>query len=416
MKMYHVKETIILSITILLLYGCSVPGVTPLYSKSCNSLNLENTTVSKSIQGSPNYEFAARENQSFTYTYWEDFNFSANNHIVLSTSKVGSFYPTIYLFYKADPMKSTWTNNNSSKLLDATIRESGEYRCLVKTTDKSSGLCNLYLNGSLFRRNIIVSGGAIFSTFKKPERPNTQLGNSFFTCNTTSGGDTVLYVLSRSNPQGVVAWNDDYNTSNPLWYHNSRCSWNKAADAPPVILLVFAYGVWSQGYTDIYGYVKSSSDYGDCFKSSTSANGDYYNCFAWSGGITSKPVDPGAQSWWNDGTRTDIEAFDNFYANRGNWDGKQYHPLERYPGAPTYVPCPIDDPMAVIDLWGEDPNCGSTRGNVWHATVKRTANNQYHGFGWESKMDYRGDRYFHDRRTAILSNNYGTIIRSYKLQ
>ncbi len=99
-----------------------------------------------------------------------------------------------------------------------------------------------------------------------------------------------------------------------------------------------------------------------------------------SGGITSEWINPNftlvggyLTPWYNKDNQV---AFDNFYGNNP----------QRYIGATTYS-VTDNETDAVINVY--------KNGDTWtHASVRKPANNQMHGYAWESKLG-TAERIFH---------------------
>ena len=424
MKKKSILMPVLFSMAILMMFaGCNVEDTDDydennIISESSSELEgqLSSSRASGYFvqdRGPSYYNFLFKENYSFSYTKYKDFWFTSGENITLNADKVDGTYPTIYLFKTDNPIvsESSWISKSfNNHKLSVQIKDTGVYRCLV-IKNYGSGICaNLYKNGVSVEKNFIVSGLASYPTFSASNVDDA--GSNFFTSNTSSGGDSVLYVVKMNGdaPAGIIAWNDDA-------YHNefgrnSLCEIDPAPEK--VSLMAFSYDSSSTGITNMYAYVNDGrilNENAGIMRSSAFGN-DNYDCFAWSGGITSKIADPRKpESIYAANTDNVIEAFDNYYANRMyiKFFGRRYAvSYPRYPGAETYIPCDFNDPQAVIDLWQS--------GNIiTHASVKNTANGRLHGFSWESKYNVNGPRYFHERCSKELLG-YGKVARSYKLK
>jgi hypothetical protein len=132
---------------------------------------------------------------------------------------------------------------------------------------------------------------------------------------------------------------------------------------------------------------------------------EHYNCYSWSGGRTDlgscfdpsqpfcdEPTLVNLNEWYDEDPLT---AFDNFYGNNPS----------RYTGAPTYTRSGATAGNAEVALWA-DAN------SYEHASVTKPANDQPHGYDWESKKG-RGARIMHPR-DALVGGGYGAIDEYYR--
>lgn len=115
-----------------------------------------------------------------------------------------------------------------------------------------------------------------------------------------------------------------------------------------------------------------------------------YNCISWSGGITSYwewPLSLGSIYFNPD----PLTSFDNFYHARGfTREGATYE-------------------NSVIDLYEKTTNYGTP--TYTHAAVRKGADNNAHGYDWESKPGNLM-RTFHSRH-SLEGDNYGQVTTHY---
>jgi hypothetical protein len=145
----------------------------------------------------------------------------------------------------------------------------------------------------------------------------------------------------------------------------------------------------------------------------------YYNCIAWSGGLTDRfpgqknRLDdwvwpPSTGSPWYDPAGP-LQSFDNYYHNTDRYGDT----LKRYDGAWNYTRSGATSANNQVDLWRNSKKTGW--GGYTHASVRKPGNNHAHGYDWESKP---GElmRTFHPR-TALSdttdSTGYGLVDRYY---
>lgn len=246
---------------------------------------------------------------------------------------------------------------------------------------------------------------------------NSSIYNSF-TAN-LNGCDTVMYILSldSSNSRKVIGYNDDYNgTGDFNWGRASRVKQYYNADNVPKCIFVSSYASSSSGTADIYAMCEGTYTNLSMlpnFKSDDSIVSDpyhsnyslAYNCISYSGGITSEWINPqmtyyggSLTPWYNE---DNVVALDNYYGNNP----------PRYAGATTYE-VTTNESDAVVNVY--------KNGDLWtHASVRKPANNQLHGYAWESKLGFNV-RVFHALNSLDYDNPntiqaYGHIERRYRI-
>ncbi len=99
----------------------------------------------------------------------------------------------------------------------------------------------------------------------------------------------------------------------------------------------------------------------------------------------------------------ELYSFDNFYGNRD----EEHQVVVRYTGDQVMNFSRDESPSSTscVALWGSSP-----LGSFTHASVKKPANNQPHGYDWESKHG-ASERFFHPK--DALSDYYGSIQQTY---
>ncbi|MBP5651896.1 MAG: PPC domain-containing protein [Lachnospiraceae bacterium] len=361
----------------------------------------------------PNYPYAYVENAPIQYTYRTSLSLTAGETITVSTAKATSHSNSdtvIHLFYSSNPTASnSWANDDYNgtvfSRISVTVPTTGSYTLLVRCYGNTTGYCNVYKNGALLAENAQLGGYKLLCLGYSGTR-------NFFTSNSV-GVDTILYVMDASHR--VLAKSDDYGyNGEPVygdfnWGNHSRV--HKNLNGQQSYVFVSAYNSTNIGTADIYsdcsdGYA-NISDFPnlkaiDSIKSGPSTN--VYNCIAWSGGITSRWINPFyapesnpyylsfMEPWYN---ANPLVAFDNFYGNNP----------QRYAGATTYVSTSISS-SSIVDLY--------TLNAQWqHASVKKPGNAVPHGYAWESKLG-ESERIFHPRN-SLEGGAYGSIGRYYMI-
>jgi hypothetical protein len=128
----------------------------------------------------------------------------------------------------------------------------------------------------------------------------------------------------------------------------------------------------------------------DAIRSAPEDYDDDYNCIAWSAGITSHGIWP-LDSLVCPSSLDSLAAFDNFYAMFG------------------FTRIGATEENSVIDLWkGKVPITGM---EYTHASIRKGADGNAHGYDWESKAGYC-DRFFHPRY-SLVGNEYGQVVEHY---
>jgi hypothetical protein len=323
-------------------------------------------------------------------------------------------YQKMLYFFNADnPTQSTsWVTSGNA--ISVTIPVTGVYMVMVRaywTGDR--GTADLYYNNALYQSGIIVAGTYYAVNLTKSGALN------YFTANpgaASQNTDTYIFLSTFRNSVPIMAYNDDYQGSGDFnWAWLSRKLFNFAGWPNPfnrAYIFGSAYASWADGNCDYY-FCNSNSDIigpyfpnlkaDDAIKSANSTpygTTPYYNCISWSGGVTAEWIWPPTDNRWKSSLGS-LDAFDKFYKNT---------PV-RYTGAINY-PTRVSPSTAgvEVDLWatGSNPNYSYT-----HGSAIKPANNQMHGYDWESKPG-SNTRTFHPRNALNNVNGYGAVVWSYK--
>lgn len=339
-----------------------------------------------------NYEYALR--LDIKYTFYKKLHFTEGEQVNITTNGVNDFAHVLELFSSTSSFENSWScksNGSCIASLNITIPITGNYYVRVRSYQNGhSGLCNLNVNGENFYENIPV-----YSVGIRCLQPARKYYNTF-TCNNTT--NPMLWIEEGSNfPGTIYAFNDNYSRPGCFdWGTNARIVRSYRRDVHAVLLST-SKSSNPTGKCDLYmkclnvGAIASfpnlSTD--DAIQSSPATS--RYNCISWSGAITSYwewPLDPMSSFYSPDS----LTAFDNFYASRG---------LTRT-GATAN--------NGVVALWA---NIDSIGNRVYtHASVRNGADDNLHGYDWESKAG-PNVRLFHPRN-ALNGLAYGQIVEYYK--
>jgi hypothetical protein len=254
---------------------------------------------------------------------------------------------------------------------------------------------------------------------------------NYFTWNYSR--DTRIFIEEDNGNAGrIIAHNDDYEG-------NGTIDWNLASRVKTNYVNVGwislqSYGSYNPtGTCDLYIGCKSYSSNRfpylheeDAMQSGHSNSN--YNCIAWSAGITDEwcwPPTEWGQSWWDP---DDLICFDNFY-NFNHYSGcDTYSRLDKVAeGTEDDIVPEIQNESsvpsnAVLALWynpnenGWDVDSHGYKvykeGMYTHACVRNRANNNAHGYAWESK-DASLERFFHP--LFSISYQYWDVYHYYAL-
>lgn len=344
----------------------------------------------------PRYDYTYRLGVTFKYTFYTLEFFLQGQQVSLVTTGIGNFWHVLELFNENSPESYSWSalsTNNCSASLNVTIPHTGTYYVRVRSyLNARVGRCSININNQDIYENF-----PIFSYGCKCVQ-DTSLKYNTFTCHSTS--DPILWIEeSPSVAPGIIsAYNDDFETTGDYdWDLNSRI--NKQYSRPVRAALLSSYESYNPtGVCDLYIKCKNSIinsfenlDLDDAIRSAP-ADYDYdYNCISWAGGITSYwewPLEP-ISSYYSPDSLT---AFDNFFASRG------------------YTRLGATEENSVIDLWAEVDSLGN-QGDYSHASIRKGADGNAHGYDWESKCSY-ADRIFHPRY-SLVGNQYGEVVEHY---
>ena len=345
-------------------------------------------------QTNPPYDANYYIGYTVNYTFFKKVYFQQGQTPVITSTGLNSFIHVLELFSTTSPDTYSWSSVSYGSTNNATINVSipatGYYYVRVRSFfNATSGICNLNIDNTSYNNVAVYS-------FGMTGNKDTQNVYNSFTC--YRNGDPVIWVEEGCVPGKIRAYNDDYvsSTSDFSWSLNSRVKRQYGSTLNAILLS--AYGSYNPSCTcDIYcncytasGFNQTSSDN---FIQSAPASGDYI-CFAWSGGIYSAPCSP-----LDDFANIELSglaAFDYFYS------------MERYPGCSVFTRNGATADNSVIDLWATTNVYGLS---YQHASVRKGADNNAHGFDWESKRGNQ-NRIYHPRNNP--GSLYGQVVEHYR--
>ena len=355
---------------------------------------------------------------------------NAGQRYIFKTGKATNFDNSdteLYLF-KTDSTGNTgsnsWSNDdiNSSNhfsKIDVTIPESGRYILLAKKYTSSNGYsfmdsnrCNIYQVDPQTQVETLICENAKLGGYILPIQQNIENNNTYNSFTTDTSCDIIMCVIGEDNSSSylnrkIIGYNDDYRGEGDYYWCVASRLEQEYTDSNPRYVFVSLFSNTNPQTVDVYGMCKGKYPKTNQFPNIkeddlivSASPSTYYNCIAYSGGITVQWVNPTSHlsPWYNSNT---ITAFDNFYGNNP----------PRYSEAMTYTVTSNTD-EAVINLYKHN-------NSFTHASVRKPGNNQLHGYAWESKIG-PAERVFHDINS--LNNNdsnyeyaYGHIERRYKI-
>lgn len=328
--------------------------------------------------------------------------------------------PVLHLFHPASIFGHSWMNDNANSgttesLISLKAPQSGFYVVMIRGTKAippgTIATTDIYCNGNLIVEKAMVGGNLIRSRFTA-----TADARNFFTCKLSDPAADTRLLLMNDIDGAVTFYNDDYVTNGGDWQWGflSRINSVWPAGLNPFYTFVCAYSPFTEAVADTYIGNFNSMAYtffthfkaDDCIRAGVGypvqPNPYYYNCIAWSGGLTNAFYWPGSyfSTWTVYGN--ELASFDNYFGNNP----------ARYPGAYNYTRFGAIAANSVVDLWA------TTNGGYGlyytHGSVKKPGNNHPHGYDWESKPG-SVERSFHPRLAlqGETGANYGSPVNYY---
>lgn len=361
-----------------------------------NNNNNNNNNNSKSYWGpndNPPYDGTFIIGKTTNYTYFQPVYLFKSQRIVISTEGINNF-PHVLEFFYAHGANHSWrvaSDSNCNTNMEIIAPKSGTYHIRVRSLiNETSGLCNLYINNSLSFEEI-----PLYSYGVRQIKDKTNIYNSF-TC--YNNGNPCLWIEEGIHLPGIIRdYNLNYNSNDFDWGLNARIK-RQYSCSDHAVHTTSQSSLIPSCTCDIYMNFLNSGDT-ICNDVIRSADVDwYYNCISWAGGIYCYYLWP-PNEFTIIGTDT-LATFDEFFS------------MNRYPGCSVFTREGATAENSVIDLWGRSNPDGSI--HYTHASVRKNADNNAHGFDWESKMGY-SIRIYHPRnQLPSIFPSYGQVVEHYR--
>ena len=334
---------------------------------------------------------------TFSYTYYRTHSFTANQAVSVSAYTPNSDQLVIEIFSSSAPETYSWaTAVQTNPSISITIPVSGIYYVRVRPyRNNTSTTATVTTNGS------VETNVPVFSIGFRAIQDISTVYNTF---TVLSAGDPRIWITEYASPEKITHYNDDYGSHGGdfSWGLNSRIKkqFPRSVDA----ILLSSYGTYNPtGVAEVYAKCQNSNitsyfpnlTTDDAIQSAPASG--VYNCISWSGGISEYWVWPPDEEsgYWVPGKP--LASFDLFYIS------------ERYPGCGVFVRGGATSGNSAVDLWATG-SPGSY--NYTHASIKKGADENAHGYDWESKPGSLM-RTFHPR-TALSGSSYGNIVEYYR--
>ena len=357
-----------------------------------------------SDQDNPPYDVDFALGETVYYTFFKLVYFYEGQDVFLySFSPNPNYTPHVLEFFNMRPVTYSWSvrsGSNGAAELSVTIPETGLYYVKVRSYDNGgSGLCNVSIGDDYYH------GVPVTSYWISTNNDTTHLYNHF-TCYSSS--DPVMWVEEGTSNR-VADYNDDYfsQTDDYDWWSESRIVRQYSDTCNAVHVSSYSSNTPACN-TDIYLNCKAhphllSSDYFDSDNyiiSAPQTGGSYvpgsYNCISWSGGIHTLWVWPPFHLGYVNGD--DLAKFDYFYGT------------VRYSGSSVFTRLGATEENSSVDLWATVAADGTRE--YTHASVRKGADNNAHGFDWESKCGSYVRTYHPRYRVPWIS--YGQVVEHYR--
>ena len=336
----------------------------------------------------------------FSYTYYSTRYFSSGQSVSVSaTTPNDSIFLIIDVFSSSQPENYAWSTGIQPYTVPTLnipfIPFSDSYYVRVRP----------YWNGVSTTATVNINGTVekdvpIFGTGLRAIQDTLRVYNTF---TVRSKGDPWIWITEYDSVEKITHYNNNYDSLGGDFDWGLDARIKKQFPRPVDAILLSSYGSYNpQGVADVYARCRNSDTTGfpnlkadDAIESDTASV--IYNSISWSGGITDYwewPPFPSSRYYVpND----PLASFDLFYSS---W---------RYPGSAVFTREGATFDNSVVDLWATE----GVGGYVYtHASIKKGADGNPHGYDWESKLD-GFQRVFHPR-TALRGSRFGNIVQYYK--
>lgn len=359
---------------------------------------MESDEASRSFSDTeaPLYDYDYRTDIHIWYSFYRMFYFEQGTNVILRAEQIGNIRPIVECFNASNPEQYAWSGYSLEQgdSIVFNVPVTGVYYVRVRSYQNArSGLCNLSVvhgnNEMIFTEMPIYSMGYLKTI-------NTDRVYNTFTC--CNSGDPCIWLQGQDyGASSIYAFNKDYISQGTFdWGTNARIK-KQLSSTVKAVLLSVQNSFEPDCRCDVYMGCKefeAFSSYVNAFPNlrnddaiqSSPATRDY-NCISWSGGITSYWEWPCSElsDYYVQGNP--LGSFDAFYASRG---------LTRTNANAS---------NGVVALW-------SSQDGFTHASIKKGADANAHGYDWESKLGQLA-RIFHPR-DALSGPSYGSIYCYYK--
>lgn len=377
----------------------------PTEVQSKDSLSVKSPMLKNVVLPNPEGNYFHHLDVTFKYTTYKLVSFSAGQQIFISTYSPDKFEHVLELFSYSDPESYSWTsmsNSNGLASLNVNIPSSGTYYVRVRAYRQTQqGLVDLNINGQSYYSDCPVTSVG----YRHAHTPD-QVYN-YFTSHRT--GDPRIWIENSGLPGKIIGFNDDYFGGGDYnWSLNSRIKKRFSTGIGAVLLSSFS-SYNPTGVCDLYIKCANSDIMSwfpnlkedDAIQSAPQSNN--YNCSSWAGGL----VNLGRYFWASNPPASNNlsgnwyiagnfwQSWDNFFGNK-KYDGSS---LFRFIGAPTYTRTGANSSNGEIAMW-----YNSTSYQYTHFSVAKPANDQPHGYDWDSKPGGLM-RTFHPKN-ALNDNSY----------
>lgn len=343
-------------------------------------------------QTNPPYDADFLLGLNIRYTFYTIVDFVQGQNISLTTTGIDNFEHVLELFLPTS-MQNSWvarSNASCQAALNITVPETGSYYVRVRSYRNARlGMCNLNINNAVQYDSV-----AVYSYGIRGEKDTQTIYNSF-TC--YNNGDPRIWVEEAGVPGIITAINDDYDdiSEDYNWGYNARVKKQYSSLFNAILL-----SVWGSNdpycTCDVYcNCISAYENLSDNFIQSAPATGSY-NCAAWAGGVYSAWIWP--PSDFSGPERSPLETFDLYFDTL------------RYVGCSTFSRQGATDSNSVIDLWKVYDT--DTAWHYTHTSVRKGADNNAHGYDWESKLGNL-TRLYHPRNHVPMWS-YGFVCEHYR--
>jgi hypothetical protein len=378
---------------------------TEIKERQKNPIVYKDSLFLKAMLPNPEGNYYHQIKVPFSYTFYTNYvpsGYIFPQQVIFTTNAADGYEHVLEVFSYSNPENYSWaalSNSNGVAYLRINITRPDLYFIRIRAYRQNThGLVDLMISpGAITYRNCPVSGNGFRYVHETPTTYN------YFTCKLS--GDSYLWIEDDSGMPGKIrAYNDDYSGGGGDFSWGLASRVKKDFSVRIGAALVSAYSSYNPtGTCDLYIMCQNSTIMSyfpnlkadDAIQSAPASNN--YNCASWGGGM----IDRGRYFWASNppnsnNLSTNWYVAGNFWQSWDNFFGN--NPL-RYTGAPTYTRTGANSSNGEVAMW-----YNSTSYQYTHFSVVKPANDQPHGYDWESKPGGLM-RTFHPR-DALNDNSY----------